>query len=166
MNRCPLCQWDNEDPQSPGTALCANPQCGASYVWPQPDPIIQEEVPQLTIDAVMDFMGQLVDQLSPQEREALALQMSQAVGVGPKSAPKSTALKGDGKTHTTDPAASCVKIHVFCPDTSAPVRARPTIDGVPLAAGSGEIKYDYPKSSMIIETRAGNNDLLIIEEFE
>lgn len=165
MNRCPICLWDNEDPVSPGIVECANPQCRASYAWPQPDPISQDPVQELTIDAVMAFMGQLVGQLSPEEREALALQLNQAVGVGPQNAPRSTTLKGDGKTHTTDAAAACVKIHVFCPDTAAPVRARPTINGVPLAAGSGEIRYDNPGSPMVIETRAGNNDLLIIEEF-
>lgn len=164
MNRCPVCQWDNEDPQEPGTVTCSNPSCGASYVWPQPAPVSDSVEQVLTIDAVLDFMGQLVNQLPPDERQALAAEMAAAVTGGSRNAPRSTTLKGDGKTHTTDALATCVKVHVFCPDTAAPVRARPTINGVPLAAGSGEIRYDNP-GPMVVETRAGNNDLLIIEEF-
>ena len=164
MNRCPVCQWDNEDPEAPGTVVCANATCGASYSWPLPEPAPSSQS-ELNIDVVLAFMGELVNQLTPAERQELAAQVNSSLTGGIKTAPRSTTLKGDGKSHTTDADATCVRVHIFCPDTAAPMRARPTINGVPLAAGSGEIRYDNPGGSMIVETRAGNNDVLIIEEF-
>lgn len=78
-----------------------------------------------------------------------------------------TALHGNKKSHTTDPLAIKVTIYVHEPQ-GGPDRARPTVDGSPIRGGAPYIvaaPQGYNVAPMLIETQAGNNDLVIVEEF-
>jgi len=80
----------------------------------------------------------------------------------PKSPPVVTDLIGNGLEHTTDPDAKKVIITVSAPN-GGPKRARPLIDGASVVAGVYE--YDVPGVAIVVETKAGNNDVLIREVF-
>jgi hypothetical protein len=75
----------------------------------------------------------------------------------------STALIGNNQEHTTDGTARLVNIHINEP-TGGPKRARPTVNGDPVVGGGGALIYQKP-GSLTVKTNAGNNDLLILEEF-
>lgn len=82
----------------------------------------------------------------------------------PAKPPVTTALQGNERSYLTDPNASRVTVQVLSP-SGGPSRARPTIDGVPVAGGGGPFVYDRAGHVFTIETRAGNNDVVILEEF-
>lgn len=74
------------------------------------------------------------------------------------------ALSGNGQHHTTAAGAKRVSVYVVSP-TNAPVRARPTINGAPVLGGGAPFVYQDPSIPIRVETRAGNNEVVIIEEF-
>lgn len=78
-----------------------------------------------------------------------------------------TPLIGNGKSHTTDPLARRVMVYVHAPE-GGPQRARPTVNGGAVR-GPGEYVFDSPDGftvpSMVVTTNAGNNDVVIVEEF-
>jgi hypothetical protein len=78
--------------------------------------------------------------------------------------PITTSLTGNALSHNTDPGAKRVTVYVIAP-TSGPQRARPTIDGTPVLAGGAPFVYQEPRHSISIVTRAGSNDVTIVEEF-
>lgn len=81
-----------------------------------------------------------------------------------KSFTVTTSLNGNGASHVTDSRARRVIIQVVAP-TGGPIRARPTVNGTPIVGGAGPFVYDCPGHTLTIETRAGNNDVVIVEEF-
>lgn len=91
-------------------------------------------------------------------------QVDLADALSAPSPPITTSLVGNGLSHSTNPAARKVTIQVIAP-TGGPTRARPTVDGVPIAGGSGNFVYDRPGHPIVVETNAGNNDVVIVEEF-
>jgi hypothetical protein len=82
----------------------------------------------------------------------------------PAPQPVTTSLQGNGLSYVTDPAATRVTVQVIAP-IGGPVRARPTVDGQPVSGGAGPFVYDNPGHAIVIGTRAGNNDVVVIEEF-
>lgn len=76
--------------------------------------------------------------------------------------PVVTSLAGNNTTHSTNGDASVVTVHVLAP-AGGPVRARPTINGAPISAGQ-PIILSRP-GVVTVTTRAGNNDVVIVEEF-
>ena len=80
------------------------------------------------------------------------------------SPPITISLAGNGLSHATNPSARRVTVQVIAP-SGGPTRARPTVDGVPVAGGAGSFVYDKPGHVLTIETKAGNNDVVILEEF-
>jgi len=89
--------------------------------------------------------------------EAAAVQAAAA-----KPDPIVTPMIGNKVTHATNPDAKRVVVLVNAP-SGGPKRARPTINGVSVI--SGEYAYDRPGKAITVKTRAGNNDLLVTEEF-
>jgi len=91
-------------------------------------------------------------------------------GGTPRPAPVTTALVGNNVTHSTSAEARKVTVYVHSPD-GGPERARPTLDGTPIRGGYGSGKYvieapdGWTCESMTVKTRAGNNDVVIVEEF-
>lgn len=77
--------------------------------------------------------------------------------------PLTTPLKGDGLVHVTEPQASRVTVIVVAPGTESTPRARPTINGAPVAAGT--YPYEAPGVPIVVKTRSGINDVVIIEEW-
>lgn len=88
-------------------------------------------------------------------------------GGNPRPSPIATPLHGNKKTHTTDPAARKVTVYVHEPQ-GGPDRGRPTLDGAAIR-GTTPYIFEAPDgttlAAMTIATRAGNNDLVIVEEF-
>jgi len=78
--------------------------------------------------------------------------------------PITTNLVGNNESYVTDPEARSVTVWVNAPDVGA-LRARPTIDGVPVLASGAPYAYALPGRSITVATNAGSNDLLIVEEF-
>lgn len=78
------------------------------------------------------------------------------------TASKITDLSGNDQTYSTDPAAKTVVITVHEPEDGNR-RARPTVDDTPVTKGI--YTYDRPGVAIAIATRAGNNDLTIMETF-
>ena len=81
------------------------------------------------------------------------------------SPPVVTALQGNGLTHSTDANAKRVTVTVVAP-VGGNSAGRPTIDGKRISgsAGGGNFVFQAP-GVMVIATHAGNNDLVIVEEF-
>jgi hypothetical protein len=80
-----------------------------------------------------------------------------------------TALQGNTLTHTTDPLARKVTVHVHAPE-GGPDRARPLINGSPVRGSStGPYVFEAPPGWTVppvrVDTRAGNNDIVVVEEF-
>lgn len=154
MVKCPICGWDNVEPVEPGDVLCANPSCGATFSWPLPLPPEPEPTPTEILDGLSDqeillLANELANRLTPIEP--------------PKKAPIITPLVGNGLHHTTDPLAAIVRVKVVSP-TGGPERARPTVNGMPVCGGAGDYVYQAP-GTLNIKTNAGNNDLVVTEEF-
>jgi len=84
--------------------------------------------------------------------------------LGSASPPVTTSLAGNGQSYATNPSARKVTVQVIAP-TGGPSRARPTVDGTPVAGGAGSFVYDQPGHALVIKTNAGNNDVVIVEEF-
>lgn len=87
----------------------------------------------------------------------------------PRTATVVTSLNGNGKSHTTDALAVKVTVHVLAPQEGN-IKGRPTINSAPVAAGQGhpyvfEAERGWNVDPLTIETNAGSNDLVIIEEF-
>jgi hypothetical protein len=80
-----------------------------------------------------------------------------------------TALVGNNQNHTTSGLARKVAVYVHAP-TSGPVSGRPTINGSTVR-GSEAGRYEFVApdgftiSPMTVATKAGNNDVVIVEEF-
>ena len=78
-----------------------------------------------------------------------------------------TPLSGNGKSHTTSPLAVKVTIVVHTL-TGGPERARPTVNGAPVRGDARHViesQSGYNVAPITVETNAGNNDLVILEEF-
>jgi len=86
----------------------------------------------------------------------------------PQSGTVWTALVKNGEAHVTDPLAVKVVIYIHEPK-GGPERARPTINGTPIRGGGGPYEIvaqpGYNVAPITIKTRAGNNDVVIVEEF-
>jgi len=88
----------------------------------------------------------------------------------PRPAPVVVALIGNNLTHGTSPLARKVSIYVHSPIEGAE-RARPTVNGAPVRGANGGTPYIFESPdgftvpTIEIATRAGNNDLVIVEEF-
>lgn len=78
--------------------------------------------------------------------------------------PVTTSLVGNNQSHSTNAAARRVTVVVVAP-VGGPVRARPNINGTPVGGGTGPILFDSPADEIVVSTHAGNNDVVIIEEF-
>jgi len=95
--------------------------------------------------------------------EAAYLAASAAIeAASVKPDPTITDMIGNGLAHVTNAAAKRVVVRVNAPD-GGPKRARPTIDGT--AVVQGDYTYDRPGKAIEVKTNAGNNDVLVIEEF-
>lgn len=87
-----------------------------------------------------------------------------------RPAPIVVALIGNGLTHVTSPLARKVSIYVHAPLEGAE-RARPTVNGSSIRGASGAAPYVFEAPAgftvpvLTVETKAGSNDLVIIEEF-
>jgi len=81
------------------------------------------------------------------------------------SPPVVTALQGNNLTHSTDANAKRVTVAVVAP-VGGNSAGRPTIDGkkVSGSSGGGNFVFQAP-GVMVIATHAGNNDIVIVEEF-
>lgn len=154
MTSCPVCAWVNVDPAEPGDVLCANPACGATYSWPLPLPPDPEPTP-----------GDILDGLTDEQILQLATELANRVAPiePPPRSPVITPLVGNGLSHVTDPAATVVRVKVVAP-VGGPERARPTVNGMAVCGGAGDYVYQSP-GALMVRTNAGNNDLIITEEF-
>jgi len=79
--------------------------------------------------------------------------------------PVITALHGNGARYITDPNTRRVTLTIVAP-VGGNRQGRPTINDISVSASPGGAPYifDYP-GTLVVETKAGNNDLLIVEEF-
>jgi len=85
----------------------------------------------------------------------------------PREASAWTALAGNNLTHVTDDLAVKITVYVHEPQ-GGPERARPTINDAPIRGGAPyivEAPRGYNVAPLTIKTRAGNNDIVIVEEF-
>jgi len=76
--------------------------------------------------------------------------------------PVITTLVGNKMSYSTATEAKKVTIQVNSP-TGGPLRARPLLDGQRVT--KGVYTFVYPGKSKKVQTRAGNNDIVIIEVF-
>lgn len=89
----------------------------------------------------------------------------QFVFLPPISGPVVTPLQGNGVSRVTDAAAKRVTVTVIAP-VGGNTQGRPTINGKRVAASPGGYPYIFETpGAMTIETHAGNNDIVIVEEF-
>ena len=154
MAICPLCETEQPDPPEPGTVECTNAQCKSSFVWPPVAPPPPAD-PQSVVD--------LVEAMSPEDRLQLLAELQQAAGDLAERPPRTTSLKDDAKTYVTDASCRRVQVVVMSPHTGSAVRARPTINGTPVAAGT--YTYESPGHPLVVTTRSGINDLVVVEEW-
>jgi hypothetical protein len=94
--------------------------------------------------------------------EAHATESVALAAASARPAPIITPLIGNGLSHSTNAAAKKVIVRVNAPD-GGPKRARPTIDDQPVTVG--DYTYDRPGKAIEVKTNAGNNDVLVSEEF-
>jgi hypothetical protein len=79
--------------------------------------------------------------------------------------PRVTTLRGNGLTHATDGSASRVTISIIAP-VGGNVQGRPHLNGDPIAATPGGPPFVFVAPGvMVVETKAGSNDIVIVEEF-
>lgn len=90
---------------------------------------------------------------------------SDALRVGASTSPVITSLAGNNAQHVTNPAARRVTISVIAP-IGGNMAGRPSINGKKAAATSGGAPYVLERPGAVtVATHAGNNDLVIVEEF-
>jgi hypothetical protein len=88
----------------------------------------------------------------------------------PRPDPIVVALIGNGLTHDTSPVARKVSIYVHAPIEGAE-RARPTVNGAAIRGANSGTPYVFEAPAgftvpvLVIATRAGSNDIVIVEEF-
>lgn len=155
MASCPTCHTEAPDPAEPGDLTCLNSTCRASFHWPPPqvNPLAQ----------AMPLEDQ-IRAMPPDQKVQLLADLKALVNDQPSvRSPKTTPLKGDNLTHTTEHQAARVTVTVIAPDTESTPRARPTINGAPVAAGS--YVYEAPGVPIVVRTRSGINDVVVIEEW-
>lgn len=162
MHQCPVCLQVNEDPAGDAQEIEC-PSCYAKYVWPLPQQ--EEAIDVLAIDPseVVSMFGQIISALDPNTKNEL-LNMIVAGTETPSLPPRTISLSGNNKVHQTLNEAKRVTVKVIAP-TSGPVEARPTVDDVPLLGGAGDYIFESPGHSMTILTNAGNNEVVIVEEY-
>ena len=88
----------------------------------------------------------------------------------PRPAPVVVALIGNNLTHSTNPLARKVSIYVHSPIEGAE-RARPTVNGAAIRGANSGTPYIFEAPAgftvpvLTVATRAGSNDIVIVEEF-
>ena len=105
-----------------------------------------------------------VEELTEAEWVAASAALNAAATPAP-TPPVVTSLIGNNVTHSTDAAAKKVTVTVVAP-VGGNASGRPTIDGkkVSGSSGGGNFVFQAP-GVMVIATHAGNNDIVIVEEF-
>lgn len=116
---------------------------------------------ELDLSALEPRAVELTEQEWVDGTEALAA----ASVVPPPPAPIVTSLRGNAANYATHPSAKRVTVLIISP-VGGNVQGRPTVNGSAVCAtpGGSPIVFDRP-GALAITTRAGNNDLMIVEEF-
>lgn len=79
--------------------------------------------------------------------------------------PVLTSLRGNGHFYTTSDAAKKVTISIIHP-VGGNLQGRPQLNGVPICATPGGAPFLFVQPGpLTIVTTAGNNDLIVVEEF-
>lgn len=131
--------------------------------WTQPPITLAQTADDLDLIALEPDLGwvELAD-------EAAYNAAAAAIAAAHPSVPRIpivTALQGNNQTYTTAANARRVTITVIAP-VGGNTQARPMVDGKRIAASPGGYPYVFDRPGPLkIDTKAGNNDIVVVEEF-